>query len=158
MNERALGRRQLLMGAGVAAGGVVATGVGLAGPAAASDGHRLTGSWLAYRRDDGDEMSVQLVISFAGSDVILTQDIQPAGPTFTGTVSRHGSSFQATIWSGFPGEDPEEPGVTVRVTLEGGVHDGTLSGTYTVTVFDSTGAEVDSVTGTIFDGHRIDAG
>jgi hypothetical protein len=165
MSDQALGRRELLLGAGVAAGSVVA-GVGLAGPAAAKDrghddDHGLSGSWLFTRQDTGDPTKVRAVFSFAEGDVLVEHDIQPAGPPFTGTwKSDDHNGFRATIWSGFPGDGPNAPGVTVRVRLQGSVHDGMLSGTYQVAVFDATGAEVHDgspTTGTFFDGQPIDA-
>jgi hypothetical protein len=167
MSDHTLGRREVLLGAGVAAGGVVATGVGLAAPASARDGRDdderddLDGSWLVTRQDDGDETQVRAVFSFAGGDVLVEHDILPAGPPFTGTWESHDHKrFRATIWSGFPGEQgPGSPGVAVRVRLEGKVRKGTLSGTYSVTVFDPTGAEIpeEAATGTFFDGEPIEA-
>lgn len=165
MSDQALGRRELLLGAGVAAGSVVA-GVGLAAPAAAKDrgeqhNHGLTGSWLFTRQDDGDPAKVRGVFSFADGDVIVEHDILPAGPPFTGTWESPGDdSFRATFWSGFPGDGPDAPGVAVRVRVEGRVHDDELSGSYRVAVFDDTGKEIQDggpTTGTFFDGQRIDA-
>lgn len=169
MSDQTLGRREVLLGAGIAAGGVVATSVGLAAPAAARDRHddderderdELDGSWLVTRQDDGDPTKVRAVFSFAGGDVFVEHDIQPAGPPFTGTWASHDDKrFRATIWSGFPGEGPDAPGVSVRVRLEGNADKGTLSGTYVVTVFDATGAELpdEAATGKFFDGERIEA-
>ena len=121
MGERALGRRQVLRGAGVAAaGGAAVTGLGLASPAMASDdGGGLAGSWKVTRQDDGDPTEVQAVFSFAGGGVFVEHDILPAGPPFTGTWARGGGGqFRATFWSGFPGEGgPGSPGVAVRVRL-----------------------------------------
>jgi hypothetical protein len=161
MGERSLGRRQVLRGAGVvAAGGAAVTGLGLASPAMASDDDNggLAGSWLITRQDDGDPTEVQAVLSFAGGGVIVEHDISPAGPPFTGTWARGGGGrFRATFWSGFPGGGgPGTAGVTVRVRLVGRVEHRTISGTYTVAVFDPTGAQVATATGT-FRGRPINA-
>ena len=160
MGERTIGRRQMLRGGGVAAGGVAVAGLGLSSPAMASDDQNggLTGSWLVTRQDNGDPTKVQAVFSFAAGGVFVEHDIGPAGPPFTGTWARRGDrGFRATIWSGFPGEGgPGSAGVTVRVRPVGRVDHGTLSGTYTVAVFDASGAQIDSATGT-FSGHRIAA-
>jgi len=160
MSERTVGRRQVLRGAGVAAGGVAVAGLGLASPAMASenDNGGLAGSWLITRQDDGDPAKTQAVLSFAGGGVVVEHDIQPAGPPFTGTWARRDDDrFRATFWSGFPGQGgPGSPGDTVRVRLMGRVEDGRLSGTYTVAVFDPTGAQVFAGTGS-FSGRRINA-
>jgi hypothetical protein len=164
MGEQSLGRRQVLRGAGVvAAGGAAVTavsGLGLASPAIASDdgGGGLTGSWMVTRQDDGDPTRVRAVFSFAGGGVFVEHDILPAGPPFTGTWARRdGGRFRATIWSGFPGEGgPGSPGVAVRVRLVGRLEHRTISGTYTATVFDSTGTPLESNTGK-FSGQPISA-
>jgi hypothetical protein len=125
----------------------------------ASDGDGgLTGSWMITRQDDGDPTQVKAVLSFAGGGVVVEHDILPAGPPFTGTWARRdGGRFRATFWSGFPGEGgPGSPGVAVRVRLVGRVEHRTISGTYTVTVFDSTGAPIESATGR-FSGQPISA-
>jgi len=161
MSERTLGRREVLLGAGVAAGGVALTGVG-AVPAAASDRHHgnrgLSGSWLVTRQDDppGDTTPVKAVFSFGGGDVFVEHDIGPAGPPFTGTWARHGDGFKATIWSGFPG-DQGGPGPSVRVRLRGSRHHDSISSTYVADVFDPVSGDiVESNTGG-FAGVPIDA-
>lgn len=161
MDEQTLGRRQMLRRAGVvAAGGAAVAGLGFASPAMANeeDGGGLAGSWLVTRQDDGDPTKVQAVFSFAGGGVFVEHDILPAGPPFTGTWARRaGGRFRATIWSGFPGEGgPGSPGVTVRVRLTGRLEHRTISGTYTVAIFDPTGAQIGSATGT-FSGRPITA-
>lgn len=160
MSERSMGRRQVLLGAGVAAGGVALTGLGAAPAVADEDkGHGLSGSWLVTRQDDppGDPTMVKAVFSFADGDVFVEHDINPAGPPFTGTwAERRHDEFTATIWSGFAG-GPGGAGPTIRVRLRGSANRDTLSGTYDFAVFDpATDAEVDSGTGT-FSGSRIDA-
>ena len=161
MSERVMGRRQVLLGAGVAAGGVALTGLS-ASPAAADEdkGHGLSGSWLVTRQDDppGDPTVVKAVFSFADGDVLVEHDINPAGPPFTGTwASRRHDEFTATIWSGFAGGPGGGAGPTIRVRLRGAANHDALSGTYDFAVFDPvTDAEIDSGTGT-FSGSRIDA-
>lgn len=162
MGRRTLGRRELLKGAGVAAGGVALTGV-VAGPAAADDDDDddLTGSWLVTRHDDppGDPTAVQAVFSFAGGGVAVEHDINPAGPPFTGTwaARRDSREFVATIWSGFVGGPGGAAGPTIRVRIRGSRDDDLIRGTYEFAVFDpATAAEVESGTGS-FSGSRIDA-
>lgn len=161
MSDNAVGRRQVLRGAGVAAGAAAIAGIALASPAMANDddrGRGLAGSWLATRQDDDAPDEVLVVLSFGGGDVFISHDIRPAGPPFTGTwIQRGRNRFRATFWTGFPGEEgPGSPGDTVVVHAEGRVENGTLSGTYTATVFDPTGAEGPSFPGS-FSGQRIDA-
>jgi hypothetical protein len=160
MSDRTMDRRQMLRNAGVAAGGVAVTSLAFASPAQASDdkqGGTLTGSWLITRQDTGDPTKVKGVLSFASGGVLVEHDINPAGPPFTGTwAAREDHGFRGTIWSGFPGDGPGAPGISVRVRLVGSVKHGTLSATYTVAVFDPTGAKVDSATGSL-SGQRITA-
>lgn len=165
MGERTLGRREVLMGAGVAAGGVALTGLG-AVPAAAKDGgdrhgrNDLSGSWLVTRADDppGDPTNVKAVFSFAAGAVMVEHDIMPAAAPFSGTwEQRHGDQFKATIWSGVAGGPNGEPGPTIRVRLRGSQEHNEISGTYDFTVFDPlTEAVVDSGTGS-FSGTPIEA-
>jgi|1186.fasta_scaffold389476_1 hypothetical protein len=164
MDDRKLGRRNVLRGAaGVGVGTVAVTGLGVAVPAMAeaatqNGGRELDGSWLVIRQDDGDPTRVQTVISFADGGVIISHDISPAGPPFTGTWEQHGDRFRATIWTGFPGEGgPGTAGQTLRVRIRGTRTDGALSGSYEFTVFDPAGNVVDSGTGRFFNGRRINA-
>ncbi|HEY2043445.1 MAG TPA: twin-arginine translocation signal domain-containing protein [Jatrophihabitans sp.] len=160
MSEKhAIGRRQVLTGAGVAAGVAVA-GLGFASPADASDGQGsgLSGSWLIVRQDDGTPAKIKAVFSFAGGSVLIEHDINPAGPPFTGTwAASEGNRFRATMWSGTTGQGPNQPGPTVRVKLRGQKSHNTISGKYTFTAFDPTSnAVVQSGTGT-FTGSPISA-
>ncbi|MFI6833963.1 hypothetical protein ACIBG5_43095 [Kribbella sp. NPDC050241] len=135
MSENAMGRRQALRGAGIAAGGVAIAGLATATPAMADD-NGLSGSWMCRRQDDGSTEKIRLILSFAAGGVIVSHDISPAGPPFTGTWSKHGKWFQATFWTGFPGElGPESVGPTIRVQLRGSVSHGKLSATYRFTVY-----------------------
>ena len=159
MGENAVGRRQALRGAGIAAGGVAIAGLATATPAVAGSDNGLLGSWMCVRQDDGTTDMVRLVLSFAGGGVIIEHDISPAGPPFTGTWSSKGKSFRATFWTGFPGETgPDSVGPTVRVQLRGALSHGMISATYRATVFapGSTTEVVETVTGKLT-GRRINA-
>jgi hypothetical protein len=116
----------------------------------------LTGSWLATHQQTGDPTKVVAVVSFAAGGVLVSHEINPAAPPATGTwASLSDNRFRGTCWTGFPGGDaPGTAGPTVRVRLEGRLHRGTISGTYTFTFFDPTGAATQSGTGT-FSGQRI---
>lgn len=158
MSERSIGRRQVLTGAGVAAGGVAVTGLGMAAPAAAHNGsHGRTGSWLCTRKDDppADQTEAQFVLSLARGGVLGVLDINPAPGTALGTwapVGDHG--FRGTSWAGFPASDTD-PAVTVRVKARGEAARHTIQGTYRYVVFDAaSGAELFAVTGS-FTGRRI---
>ncbi|TCO34604.1 hypothetical protein EV652_102671 [Kribbella steppae] len=159
MSENAMGRRQALRGAGIAAGGVAIAGLATATPAVADNDNGLLGSWMCRRQDDGSSETVRLVLSFAAGDVFVSHDISPASPPFTGTWSRHGKSFRATFWTGLAGEEgPGSVGPTVRVRLRGVLSHGKISGTYRVTVFapNSETEVLDSATGKVT-GRRISA-
>ncbi len=159
MSEKAMGRRQALRGAGVAAGGVAIAGLATATPAMADNDNGLFGSWMCRRQDDGSPDKVRLVLSFSGGGVFLSHDISPAGPPFTGTWSRHGKSFEATFWTGLTGEEgPGSVGPTIRVRLRGVLSHGKISGTYRVTVFapNSDTQVIETGTGKVT-GRRIDA-
>ena len=158
MAEDSVGRRNMLRGAGIAAGGVALSGVALSSPASAGEhhGHRsVSGSWLVnVHNDDGDE-SVS-ILSFAAGDVCVVHDISPAGPPFTGTwrPDRHGS-FRATVLTGTPG-GPDGPGPVIELKLRGAVHHSQVRGSFTFRVTDAAGEELESGSGT-FDGRRIEA-
>jgi hypothetical protein len=84
MSEGTIARRQVLRGAGIVAGGVAVTGVGLATPAMANENEKggLTGSWLVTRQDDGDRTQVQAVsASLAVKSSSSTTSIPPAHPS-----------------------------------------------------------------------------
>jgi hypothetical protein len=159
MSENAVGRRQALRGAGVAAGGVAIAGLATATPAVAGNDNGLLGSWMCVRQDDGTTDQVRVVLSFAGGGVFVSHDISPAGPPFTGTWSSKGKSFRATFWSGFPGEQgPGSVGPAVRVQLRGTLSHGMISGTYRVTAFapGSVTEVAETITGKV-SGRRINA-
>jgi hypothetical protein len=161
MGEIGLGRRQLLSGAGLAAGAVAVGSFALASPATADDnngGGGLAGSWMVMRQSDNDPTDKATgVFSLAGGNVIIVHDINPAGPPFTGTwAQKENRRFRATFYTGQSG-GPGTPGQVLRVHVEGQVQQGTISGTYAVKAYDAkTNEEVFSDTGT-FKGPRISA-
>jgi hypothetical protein len=161
MTEQVIDRRHLLRGAGVAAGGAAVGAVAFAAPASAQDNgeHGLSGSWLITRQDDGTPGTITAVLSLAGGNVVVEHDINPAGPPFTGTWARgEGQGFRATFWSGQAGEGPGQPGPTLQVRVRGQVRRGNLTATYTFTAFDPvTGAPLQTGTGKVLSGHRIEA-
>ena len=87
----------------------------------------------------------------------MVHDISPAGPPFTGTwrLAGHGS-FRATVLTGLPGDGPGAAGPVIELKLFGALRHGQLSGSFTFTVTDPAGNEVDTGSGT-FDGERVDA-
>lgn len=121
--EDPVARRNVLRSAGVAAGGLVVSGVALAPPATAekhAPDRDVSGSWrVNVHNDDGSE-SIS-VLSFAASEVCVVHDISPAGPPFTGTW-RSGAhdSFRATVLTGTPGDGPGSPGPVIELRLRGG--------------------------------------
>ena len=160
MAESVINRRQVLRGAGVAAGGAAVGALAFAPAASAHDtGERgPSGSWLVVRQDDGDPVRTTLVLSFGGGGIFISHDINPAGPPFTGTWEADGQRFRATFWTGQGGNGPNQPAITIRVRLRGRVNGESLTGTYTVTVFDSaTGTPIQTVTGKVLSGHPIEA-
>jgi hypothetical protein len=151
MGAQRVGRRQVLRGAGAAAGGLAVVGLGAAVPASAADeaAGDISGSWLADVHN-ADGSTVVGVLSFAGGGVALVHDISPAGPPWTGTWERRGDAgLRATLWTGFPGEGgPGTVGGTARLRLRARLDDGRLVGTFTFAVFDPTGAQVQAGSGT----------
>jgi hypothetical protein len=160
MTERTMRRRQVVLGAGAVAGGVAAGGLSSATAALADDAGRgdVTGSWLITHQTTGDPTVVTAVVSFAAGGVLISHDISPAGPPLTGTWARRGDNrFRGTTWTGFPGEGgPGTAGPTLRVRVEGRVDRDMISGTFSFVVFDPSGQQVESGTGT-FRGRRIEA-
>jgi hypothetical protein len=160
MDEKVVNRRRVLVGAG-AAGAVAVGSVARASAASASDerGSAPSGSWVINRKDDAPSTDkAKTVVSFAAGRVFIVHDIAPAGPPGTGTwASLGGGAFKATFWFGQPGPGgPGSPGVTIRVRVRGKARRYTIAGTYRFSVFDASGAVVQSGTGS-FSGHPIEA-
>lgn len=161
MTEHIIGRRSVLRGAGVAAVGAAVGGLGVASPAMADEGNsaRITGSWFITRHDTSAPGTVKAILSLTAGGVIIAHDINPAGAPLTGTWSGSGHSFEATMWTGEAGEGPNAPGgPTVRVRIrDGRVSGDTISGKYTVAVFDpTTNHQIASATGS-FTGTFVEA-
>ena len=158
MADNTSGRRRMLRGAGVAAGGAAIASVGLGSPALAKSNNGVAGSWMIAHQDEEDPTPVRAVISFADGGVFVSHDISPAGPPFTGSWEREGGHrFRATFWSGFPGDQgPGSSGPTIRIRATGRVERDSISGTFTFTVFAPSGEELESADGT-FTGTRIEA-
>jgi hypothetical protein len=152
MSELTINRRQAVRAAaGVAAGGLLVTGVGV-GSAAADSSSGLLGSWLIHHEDDDGNKGLS-VASLVDNGIIIANDIRPAGSVGTGSwEEKSGDRFKATFWSGNPSDD-----TSVRVEVWGKLKDkDTVTGTFEVTVYDSDGNEVFSVKGT-FEGEPLEA-
>jgi hypothetical protein len=163
MSEHGIARRQLVRtAAGVAAGGALVVGSGAATASAAGDdamAQGLLGAWWVEHTNDppADPEPGVTVVGFAAGGVIVGTDVQPAGTTSTGAWSADGDRFRATFWGSAPGETATDPGIGIRIRVRGRLHDGMISGTFTVTGFaPDTTTEVFSATGT-FTGHRLRA-
>jgi len=158
-------RRQVLSGVGIAAGAIVAGTVAMSSPALADnrgndgDDHNnnnnnqnngnITGSWMVTRQSDNDPTDhAMAVLSFAAGNVMIVHDINPAGPPFTGTWGwddQDSDDFRATVWTGQSGggpDGPPGPPPVLKVQLQGDVKNGTLSGTYHLTVLDGATNDV----------------
>ncbi len=162
MEQQTVGRRQMLRGAGVVAGGVAVATIGLASPAKADDDAKragLLGAWKLDRQDDGGEPATG-VATFASGGVALFQDINPVGPVFYGTFVEGKRQFRSTILSGSRADEafPGAPALTSEAHAEGTRHNDTISGTYSVTSFDAaTGDALGPPTTGVFSGTRITA-
>lgn len=151
MSEVTINRRQAVRAAaGVAAGGLLVTGVGVGSAAADSGG--LLGSWLIHHEDEGGHKGLS-VASLIDNGVIIANDIRPAGSVGTGSWEDKGDDkFKATFWAGNPSDD-----TSVRVEVWGKLKDkDKVTGTFEVTGYDSDGNEVFSGKGT-FEGEPLEA-
>jgi hypothetical protein len=153
MGSREINRRQVVRAAaGVAAGGALLGGAGVA-PALASERHTdrgLLGSWLLEHRDDppAPPSPGMGVVSFAPGGAIIENDISPEAGLRSGSWAMTGrSTFKATLWSAAPTEVAVS-GATVRVRVEGRLRDDSLAGTAAITGFAPDGSEMFSGTGT----------
>ncbi len=149
MSEGRIGRRQLVRGAaGVAAGGALAVGTGV-GMASASTNdhdtdHGLLGSWWVTHTNDPPstpDLGIS-VVSIAAGGVIISNDIQPAGPLSNGAWAMDGDRFRATFWGSVPGMAPGDPGGTVRIKVRGRLRHDKIMGTFMVTGYGPDGTTV----------------
>lgn len=169
MSELTIDRRQAVRAAaGVAAGGMLVAGAGV-GSAAASNRHdrrddhhgngsALYGSWLITHRNNAPAPPevTKGIISIIPGGVLINNDIDPVGTPASGSWAyRGGGRFVATFWGGFPAEGKDPAGV-YKVQAAGRLHrDGTVSGTFRVTVYPK-GHKSQTATGT-FAGSKIPA-
>jgi hypothetical protein len=161
MGTREINRRQVVRAAaGVAAGGVLLGGTGVASASATErhTAHGLLGSWVLEHRDDppAPPSPGTGVVSFAPGGAIIENDISPEAGVRSGSWAMTGrSTFKATLWSAAPPEVGVS-GATVRVRVAGTLRDDTLSGTAAITGFAPDGSEMFSGTGT-FTATRLSA-
>ncbi len=138
MDERTIGRRGMLRGAGVAAGGAVVGGLALSTPVHADNdrSHRsgVEGSWMVTRFDPADGVERTFVFNLARGGVCIMNDISPVFITGLGAWTAHGRRLRATVWVGTE-ETPESPAVTFKVEVDGKVRGDEIAGTFTYTVF-----------------------
>lgn len=136
MSEVTINRRQAVRAAaGVAAGGLLVTGLGVSS-ATASNSSDLLGSWLVKHQatDPASDEVGTTVVSFIADGVIVTNDIKPPGTISTGSWEWTSSDkFQATFWSGVNESGSEHTG---RIKVTGKLSDGKIKGTYTFTLYD----------------------
>ncbi len=142
MTEPRLNRRQMVRAAaGAAAGGVLIAGTGVGAASADSSSgvaSRLMGSWWVTHRNNGsDPQPGTTVVTFLPAGVILSSDISPDVALNSGSWTSWSNRFKATMWGGSAGPTPDQPGVVIRLQVWGMLHDGMLSGTFTVTVYAS---------------------
>jgi hypothetical protein len=156
MTEQTLNRRQIVRtAAGVAAGGLLIGGAGVSSASAAtSDG--LVGSWWVTHKTDPPEAPEEGVtlVHFIDGGIAIANEIIPPGSVTTGTWEhRSGDRFVASFWGGFP-EGNGNPAGYVRIDVRGRRNGDKISGTFTVTGFDTSDTELFSLTGT-FEGKRL---
>jgi hypothetical protein len=161
MSEHGMARRQLVRtAAGVAAGGALAVGTGVASASASDDdgGHGLVGAWWVEHTNDppAEPDPGVTVVGFAAGGVVVTTDIRPAGSTSTGAWTMDGNRFRATFWGAAPGAAEGDPGISIEIRVRGRLRDGMISGTFSVTGYAGDGTSVFSATGT-FTGTRLKA-
>jgi hypothetical protein len=149
-------RRQLVRAAaGVAAGGVLVGGTGVAS-ATADSSSGLVGSWWVTHTTDPPEPPEEgvTIVSFVDGGIAIANDIHPAGQLSTGTWEvRDNHRFRASFWGGFPEVDGNPAGY-VRIDVRGRRDGDAVTGTFTVHVFDTSDTEVFTVTGS-FEGTRL---
>lgn len=154
MSELTLNRRQIVRAAaGAAAGGVLVAGAGVSSAAAASSG--VAGNWWVTHKTDEEPVEEGVtIVHFIDGGTAIANDVNPPGSVSTGIWEETGDNrFKATFWAGFPEGDGNPAGYVV-IEVKGRVRGDTVSGTFTVTVFDTSDTELFSFTGT-FEGKRL---
>jgi hypothetical protein len=149
-------RRQLVRtAAGVAAGGVLVAGTGVASASASDANSGVLGAWWVEHKNDppADPEPGVTVVSIGAGGIIVTNDIRPAGAVSNGVWAMDGDRFMATFW-GTAEMGPGMDAGSAKVRVRGRLRSGKLVGTFTVTGYDASGAEAFSATGT-FTGTRL---
>jgi hypothetical protein len=160
-DAKTVDRRMLLRGAGVA-GATLAGVTATAGAASAHGGDHgqsgVVGSWLITHVDDPPSSETgHAVVSLAPGGVLTEVEINPVAAPGAGAWSGYGDRFKATFWTGDPG-DPKhkQPAVVVKVDVRGKVRGDKVAGTYSVTIYDTKGKQVDTGSGKFY-GDRVTA-
>jgi len=158
MTASSIDRRHLVRtAAGVAVGGVLVAGSGVA--AASADEHAgLIGSWWLEHSDDPPAPPSPgiAIVSMAPGGVIVANDIRPAGVVRNGSWSGDADHFRATLWAPLaPPTGGADPGST-RVQIQGRLSGGVMVGTAAITGYSPDGTQIFSGTGT-FRGTRLRA-
>ncbi len=168
MGSQGIDRRQVLRGAGVAAGGL-AVGLGLAQPADAAPvqasgkgTHGPSGSYLITRTENPSKANpaptgIRAVFSFAAGGVLISLDIDPAAPPLLGSWESAGDRFEVVMWNGAAAAAPGAPATTVEVRPKGRISGKSISGTYTFTIRDAATAKVLAAGTGTFHGHKLEA-
>ena len=150
-------RRQLVRtAAGVAAGGVLVAGTGVASASATDASSGVLGAWWIEHTNDppADPEPGITVVSIGAGGIIVSNDIRPAGSVSNGVWSMDGDRFKATFW-GSTDVGPNMDTGSARIRVRGRLRSGKLVGTFAVTGYSATGAQLFSATGT-FTGTRIE--
>ena len=159
MSQHTIGRRQVVRtAAAVAAGGALVGGTGIAAASASgtSGASGVLGAWWVTHTDNppGDPTPGISVVSFAEGGAFAATDIRPAGVTGVGAWTATSSNrFRVSYWAAVPLE-PGAPGGSINIRVRGHVNGDSVGGTYAVTIYDPTGAQLQTGTGT-FTGSRL---
>lgn len=162
MSQGQINRRQLVRAAaGVAAGGVLVGGTGVASASAHDDhaGRGAVGTWVVDHTDDppAEPSPGRTLVSLAPGGVLVGNDIKPPGPGATGSwATTSHNRFKATAWGGIPGTPGGDPDVTLRLKIRGKVQGDMVTGTYRFTVFAPDDSTLFEGTGK-FTGTRLEA-
>jgi hypothetical protein len=156
--DRALERRMVLRGAGVAGASVV--GVAMSPIAASADQehggrHGLLGAWRIVHTDDPGSGGAKgtAIVAFAAGGVITVEET-PDGTLGLGAWKSRGQRFRARFFESQPGSS-SEPGVVVEIMAHGRLHGDHISGTYHATVRGAADDDVVAMLTGMFTGQRL---
>ena len=154
MSELTLNRRHLVRAAaGAAAGPGRGAGAG-ASAARAASAHAAGNWWVTHKTDEEPVEEGVTVVNFIDGGAAIANDVNPPGSVSTGMWEDKGDGrFKATFWGAFPEVDGNPAGYAV-IEPRGRAHGDEVSGTFTVTVYDTSDTELFSFTGT-FEGTRL---